>query len=104
MAESKQASMEWRKKGEAASVKAKIHRSACKFFTTVFWDFKSILLIDFLHERRTVYAAYYCHVLDKEKLAYKSKRRGFPIRSVLLLYDNARPHTAALTQQKLVGL
>jgi len=49
-----------RKNGEAAPVKAKIHRSAGKVLTTVFWDFKGILLIDFLHERHTVNAAYYC--------------------------------------------
>lgn len=82
-------------------MKAKIHCSAGKVLTTVFWDFKSILLIDFLHKRHTMNAAYYCQVLDKAKLAYRSKRRGFPIRSVLLLHDNVRPHTAALTQQKL---
>jgi len=99
--ESKQASMEWKKKGEVAPVKAKIHRSADKVVTTVFWDFKGILLIGFLHERRTVDAAYYCQVLDKAKLAYQSKRHGFLNRRVLLLHDNARPHTAALIQQKL---
>ncbi|EFN74649.1 Histone-lysine N-methyltransferase SETMAR, partial [Camponotus floridanus] len=29
------------------------------------------------------------------------KRQDMPIRSVILLHDNARPHTAALTREKL---
>jgi len=59
------------------------------------------LLVDFLHARRTVNVAYYCNLLEKVWAAYRSKRRGFPIRDVLLLHDNARPHSAALTQEKL---
>jgi hypothetical protein len=48
--ELKQASMEWRKRGEAAPVKAKSHLSAGKVLATVFWDSQGILIIDFLHE------------------------------------------------------
>jgi histone-lysine N-methyltransferase SETMAR len=59
------------------------------------------LLIDFLHERRTVNAAYYCQLLDNVKAAYKTKRRDQPITNVILLHDNARPHTAVLTRDKL---
>jgi histone-lysine N-methyltransferase SETMAR len=46
-------------------------------------------------------AAYYCQLLDDMKAAYKTKRRRQPIRNVILLHDNARPHTAVLTQDKL---
>ncbi|CAH2020004.1 unnamed protein product [Acanthoscelides obtectus] len=35
------------------------------------------------------------------EVAYSRKRRGVPIRNVILLHDNVRPHTAALTKQKL---
>jgi len=45
----------------------------------VFWDFKGVLLVDFLHAHRTVNAAYYCNLLEKVRAAYQSKRRGFPI-------------------------
>ncbi|KAJ8962841.1 hypothetical protein NQ318_001241 [Aromia moschata] len=83
--ESKQASMEWRKKGERALVKAKTRLSAGKVLSTVFWDRKYILFVD----------------LSKTKTAYRAKRRSFPIRNAVLLYDNARPHTAAITQAKL---
>ena len=59
------------------------------------------MLVDFLHELRTVNAAYYSQLLDEVKLAYRRKRRHVPIRSAILLHDNARPHTTALTQEKL---
>lgn len=99
--ESKQASMEWRKKEEAAPVKAKTRLSAGKVLSTVFWDYRGVLHVDFLHERRTVNAEYYCQLLDEAKQAYRRKRRGQPIRNVILLHDNARPHTAAVTREKL---
>ncbi|XP_060822306.1 histone-lysine N-methyltransferase SETMAR-like [Bombus pascuorum] len=95
--ESKQASMEWRRKEEAAPVKAKTRLSDGKVLATVFFDRRGVLHIDFLHERRTINAAYYCELLREAKVAYRSKRRKQPIRDVILLHDNARPHTAALT-------
>lgn len=99
--ESKMASKEWRKKDEACPVKAKSRLSAGKVLATVFFDWRGVLHIDFLHDRRTVNAAYYCQLLESVKAAYKNKRRGIPIRDVILLHDNARPHTAVLTRNKL---
>jgi len=43
-------------------------------------------------------------VLEKVQAAYRSKKRGFPIRDVLLLHDNARPHSTALTHEKLAQM
>ncbi|KAF6198043.1 hypothetical protein GE061_007789 [Apolygus lucorum] len=97
----KRSSEEWRKKGEMAPVKAKARLSAGKVLATVFWDCRGVLLIDFLHERRTINAEYYCGLLHQVRQAYRTKRRDCPIREVLLLHDNARPHTAALTREKL---
>jgi histone-lysine N-methyltransferase SETMAR len=93
--------MEWRRRGEHCPVKAETRLSAGKVLTTIFWDWKGVLLVDFLHERHTVNAAYYCQLLDNVKAAYKTKRRGQPIRNVILLHDNGRPHTAVLTRDKL---
>lgn len=102
--ESKQASMEWRKKGETGPVKAKSRLSAGKVLATVFFDQRGLLHLDFLHERRTINATYYCQILTEVRLAYRRKRRDLPMRKVILLHDNARPHTAALTVQKLEQL
>jgi len=99
-AKSKQASIEWRKKGEVAPVKVKIHHSAGNVFSQQFFGTLKVFFY-FLYERHTVVAVYYYQVLDKARLSYRSKRRGFPIRSVLLQEHNARPLTLALTRQKL---
>ena len=37
---------------------------------TVFWDFKGVLLVDFLYTRRTVNAAYYCDLLEQVRTVY----------------------------------
>jgi len=60
--------------GEECPVKAKTRLSAGKVMAAVFWDFKGVLLVDFLHTRRTVNAAYYCNLLEKVRAAYQSKR------------------------------
>ncbi|XP_029053547.1 uncharacterized protein LOC114881073 isoform X2 [Osmia bicornis bicornis] len=80
--------MEWRRSGEAAPVKAKTRLSPGKIFATVLWDFRGVLLINFLHESRTINAAYYCQLLAEPKLASRRKRRDMPIREVLLPYNN----------------
>ena len=66
-----------------------------------FWDCSDILLVDFIHERRTINAGYYHQLLDEVKQAYWRKNRDVLIPSADLLHDNARPHTAALTREKL---
>ncbi|XP_026316211.1 histone-lysine N-methyltransferase SETMAR-like [Hyposmocoma kahamanoa] len=101
---SKMASKEWRRKDEGCPVKAKTRLSAEKVLATIFFDSRRVLLIDFLHDQRTVNATYYCQVLQSAKTSYRNKRRGVPIRDVILLHDNARPHTALLTRDKLEEL
>lgn len=52
---------------------------------TVFWDSNGIVFIEILHGQRTNNAVYY--------------QDRVPIRNILLLPDNAKPQTAAITQQ-----
>jgi histone-lysine N-methyltransferase SETMAR len=104
MPESKRASKEWRGKDEECPVKAKTQPSTGKVMAMVSWDYKGVLHINFLHYQKTISAVYYCDLLEKVRAACRSKRRSFSIRDVLLLHDNARPHTAALAQKKLAEL
>jgi histone-lysine N-methyltransferase SETMAR len=48
--ESNRASKEWRRKDEECPVKAKTQPSAGKVMATVFWDYKGVLHINFLHD------------------------------------------------------
>lgn len=87
--ESKQVTMEWRKKGEDVPFKAKISHSAAKVLIIVFYISTSFMNV-----------AYYGMLLDKEKLAYEQKWGGFPIQDVIFLYNNVRPYTATQTPKK----
>ncbi|KAJ8941296.1 hypothetical protein NQ318_000596 [Aromia moschata] len=78
--EPKQASMEWRKKRRKAPVKAKT-RNAEQSVQNIVVNLG--------------------HMGHRTKVAYRTKRRRSPIRNVVLLHDNARPHTATITQAKL---
>lgn len=99
--ESKQASMEWRRSGERAPIKAKTRLSAGKIMATVFFDRQGAFHVDFLHDRRTINAQYYCDVLDAAKLSFRRKRKTQSVKNVILLHDNARPHSANITRQKV---
>jgi hypothetical protein len=48
--EPKRASKEWRGKDEECPVKAKTQPSAGKVMATIFWDYKGVLHINFLHD------------------------------------------------------
>lgn len=65
----KQASKEWRRKGEAAPVKVKTRLPAGKVLST----------------------AYYFELWNKVSAAYRRKRRDQPIREVILTAQTYRP-------------
>jgi hypothetical protein len=62
-------------------------------------------LVDFQEKVQTVTSAQYSDMLvNKLKPAIRSKRRGLLSKRVLLLHDNACPHTAAHTVDTLRAL
>ncbi|KFM58915.1 Histone-lysine N-methyltransferase SETMAR, partial [Stegodyphus mimosarum] len=65
---------------------------------TVFWDRKGVLLNELLPRGETINAARYCETLTKLRRAIQNKRRGMLSKGIVLLHDNARPHTAGVTQ------
>jgi hypothetical protein len=83
----------------------KTQASAGKFMLTIFWDVNGPLLVHFQEKGQTVTSARYIDMLVNElKPAIRSKRRGLLSKTVLLLNDNARPHTAAHTVDTLRAL
>ena len=62
------------------------------------------ITISFLERGNTVNSENYCELLTQVKKDIKNKRRGLQSRGVILLQDNARPHTAARTLAKIEDL
>jgi hypothetical protein len=54
--------------------------------------------LEFLPQRSTINAGVYCDTPKKLCRAIQNKRRGMLSQGVVMLHDNARPHTAAATQ------
>jgi histone-lysine N-methyltransferase SETMAR len=64
------------------------------------WNF----FVDYLGKGAAITAKYYVTLLDKLKQQLVSKRRGKLSKGILFLQDNAAPHKAAITHQKLAYL
>jgi len=96
--ESKQQFMEWKHTSSQTKTKFKQTTSTRKIMCTVFWDRKCVLLVDFLPQGSTINAGVYCDTLKKLRRTIQNKRHGSISRGVVKIHDNARPHTAAATQ------
>ncbi|GFS76299.1 mariner Mos1 transposase [Trichonephila clavipes] len=92
--ESKRQSMAWRHTNSPVRVKAKRTISTRKVMATVFWDRHGVLLVEFMQQGTTINAAAYFATPTKLRRAIQNKRRSFLMSGVLLLHDNARPHSA----------
>jgi len=88
--ETKQQSKQWK------PVKFRKIASADKVLTSVFWDSKGVLMIDYLERGKTVTGVYYAELIQKLRSAIKEKRRGKLSDGVLLHHDNAPAHTSAV--------
>jgi hypothetical protein len=93
--------MTWKHASSPPSKKFKTTQSAKKIMATLFWDHKGVLLVDFLTQGDTVNADRYCETLSRLREAVRRKRPGLLRRGVVLLHDNARPHTANRTRELL---
>ena len=102
--ESKRRSMEWKHVSSPVKKKFKSQKSLRKVMLTVFWDRNGPITISFLERGNTVNSENYCELLTQVKKDIKNKRRGLQSRGVILLQDNARPHTAARTLAKIEDL
>ena len=68
---------------------------------TVFWDSQGVLLVDFMPRNTSINADAYCATLRRLRKAIQNRCRGKLSRGIVLIHDNARPHTARLTQNLL---
>jgi [histone H3]-lysine36 N-dimethyltransferase SETMAR len=71
----------------------------------VWWDCKGIIHYELLPYGQTITAEVYCNQLDSLNDAIKAKRPSIFIKKkVFFQHDNARPHTAKITPDKLKDL
>ena len=98
--ETKEQSNQWTEAGGSAPKKAKTVQSAGKVMTSVFWDYKGILLIDSLQKGKTINSEYYCNLLDQLNLKIREKRPGLQQKKNIFHQDNAPCHKSVLTMAK----
>ena len=81
--------------------KFKQTESAQKLMATVFWDRQGVFLLDFMPRNTIINADAYCPTLRRLHKAIQNCRRGKLSHGIVLIHDNARPHTARQTQTLL---
>jgi len=101
--ESTQQSLHWKHTGSPKRKKFKQTFSTRKITCTVVWDRQGVLLVEFFPQGTTINSAVYCETLKKMRRAIQNKRRGMLSATILLLHDNARPHSVAQTQDLITS-
>lgn len=99
--ETKEQSKQWKHTSSPKPRKFKQTLSAGKIMASVFWDRKGILLCEFMPRGTTINADRYCETLKRLRRAIQNKRRGMLTKGVRFHQDNARPHTARVTNALL---
>lgn len=93
---------QWVERGKAPGTSAKKEIHQRKILVTVWWTARGIVHVDYLPRGQTITSDIYCaqittvHQKLLENQASLVNRKG-----VLLLHDNARPHVAIKTREKL---
>lgn len=83
--------------------KADLHPK--KVMLSIWWDLKGVIYFELLDNDTTITAEVYSYQLMQVQEALEEKRPALTNRKgVILLHDNARPHVAKMTQQKIKEL
>lgn len=94
---------QWVRNGEEPEAEVKVDPHQRKVMLCIFWDMEGILFWELLPPNTTVTAEVFCNQLEKLRQAKQQKRPNWAKEksAVRLLVNNARPHVAKITRQKL---
>jgi histone-lysine N-methyltransferase SETMAR len=82
------------------SKKFKQMMSARKLMGTVFWDRKGVLMEELVQQGTIITSDMHCETLKILRMAIQNKWHGMLIFGVLLVHDNARPHTSTAARTR----
>ena len=71
---------------------------------TVMWSIRGFHLIEVLPEDQTFTSEYACVLLDRLDQKIRELRPKMGLRGMMIHWDNARPHTASITKEKVRSL
>ncbi|XP_067210000.1 histone-lysine N-methyltransferase SETMAR-like [Linepithema humile] len=92
----------WCGPGESSQSVAEADLHPKKVMLNIWWDWRGVLYFELLPCGQTIDGKKYCAQLDKLKQAIAKKRPELANRKgVVFHHDNARPHTALVTKQKM---
>jgi hypothetical protein len=96
--ETKEQSKQWMHTHSPNKLKSLSRRlPARKLMAVVFWDTKGMLMVEFMQQGMTVTSEVYCETYKKLCRAIHNKRCGLLTSGIVLIHENAHPHTAAHT-------
>ena len=96
---------QWLSKRQVAKPTPKPGLTTKKVLLSVWWDCKGIIHFETLKPGHAINAKVYCEQLDRLAAEIKKKRPSLVNRrQVFLQHDNARPHTARITREKIKSL
>jgi hypothetical protein len=73
-------------------------QTSARKMAAVFWDREGVLMVEFMQKGTTITSEVYCEIPKTElHRAIESKRLGMLTHGLVLLHDNACPHTATGT-------
>ena len=93
---------QWVLKGETPESKVKPDMKKKKAIFSVWWDYEGIIYRELVPHGTTMTATFYCSQIDHLQEALQEKRPEKD--KILLLHDNASPHTVKVTRKKLQQL
>lgn len=95
----------WCKPGEPPQEQPKAELTENKVMLCVWWDWQGIVHHEVLPPGLTLNSELYCKQLQRLMEAIELKRPELTNRDgVIFHHDNARPHTSAMTRQKMTEL